>query len=199
MTRIRDIKKNNRGFSLIEVLVSTMIASIIILAIGGLLSIGTRIYASTNIETELQKESQIAMNQINDIMIKAVAYKYMTVSPDVDVLYVKTGREEDDGISIKYHCYAIILDKINQRLLFQKTTDNLLTPTWANGEDWATYIAATEAINPTPSLLSQYVESLTLTPNAGPTANKHTVIITINLKLKDKNYSTFTTVKLRNN
>lgn len=199
MTRTNKIKKDNYGFSLIEILVSMMITSIIILAIGGLLSIGTRIYTSTNIETELQKESQVAINQINDIMIKAVAYKYMTVSADVDVLYVKTNREEIDDGSVDYHCYAIILDKKNQRLLFKKITNNNLAPTWANGENWAQDVADDEAISSTPSLLSQYVESLTLTPNTGPTASKDTVMITINLKLRDKNYSTFTTVKLRNN
>lgn len=191
----RKLKRDHRGFSLVEVLVSMLVASVIVLAIGGIISIGTRVYRTTNEETELQKESQIAMNLIHDIMIKAIEYKYINVSSDVEVLLITTGREEGDGVAVTNNYYAISLDKVNHRLLFSKTTNNMIA---VLPEDWAIAAANDEVISLSPSLLAKYVETITVSPNEGRSSNKDTVQITLDLKISDKLFSTFTTIKLRN-
>ncbi|MEG1633683.1 MAG: type II secretion system protein [Oscillospiraceae bacterium] len=63
------MKDDNRGFSLVELIVSLAILSIIIVAVGGFLSAGSGAYRSVSANVSLQIESQLAMNQIKDYAV----------------------------------------------------------------------------------------------------------------------------------
>lgn len=53
-------KSENRGYSLIELVVTILISSVVMVAVVGFLSTGLRHYRNVNSETMLQMESQVA-------------------------------------------------------------------------------------------------------------------------------------------
>jgi prepilin-type N-terminal cleavage/methylation domain-containing protein len=62
-------QKNNRGFTLVELIVSVAILGVIAMAAAGFLVTGTRVYRSVNYSLRLQYESQLAMAQVEDYML----------------------------------------------------------------------------------------------------------------------------------
>ena len=65
-------KSDQRGFTLIELIVTIMIMSIVMVAAAGFIITAANSYRVANIELELQTEAQAAMNQLNDILIEAL-------------------------------------------------------------------------------------------------------------------------------
>lgn len=78
--------KNNKGFTLVELLVATAIIGIVITAITGFMVVGSRTFASTSSEVNLQYESQLAFNQLQDLIIDTslgVTYTYIDSSGSI--------------------------------------------------------------------------------------------------------------------
>lgn len=61
--------KNQKGFTLVELLVGMAILSIVAAAITSFIVSGSRSYAAANTEIVVQQEAQLAMNQISDVVI----------------------------------------------------------------------------------------------------------------------------------
>lgn len=61
--------RNQKGFTLVELLVGMAILSIVAAAITSFIVAGSRSYAAANTEIVVQQESQLAMNQISDVVI----------------------------------------------------------------------------------------------------------------------------------
>lgn len=60
---------DQRGFTLVELLIGIVILSLVVVAIGSFMVVGSRSYAAANTEIILQQEAQLAMNQISDVII----------------------------------------------------------------------------------------------------------------------------------
>ena len=60
---------NNKGFSLIELIITVAILTIITSAILGFIVTGTKSYGNVNEEVELQQEAQLSFNQLSDLII----------------------------------------------------------------------------------------------------------------------------------
>lgn len=65
------MKKNNKGFSLVELIVAFAIAAIAGLAVYGMMSVGGNIFRSSSREVGLQYEQQIVVNQIRDYILES--------------------------------------------------------------------------------------------------------------------------------
>ncbi len=92
---MKRFRKDHRGFSLIELLVAIAIGSIVIGAVGGILVLTSRSFASTSAEASMQSMSQIVMNHIQDMTIDAnqeITYSY---SPDGGANWVQI--KDDTG------------------------------------------------------------------------------------------------------
>ena len=63
------LRKNNRGFTLVELIVSTAILSIVAVAASAFMVAGTRTYSSLNYTVRLQYEAQIAMAQLQEYTV----------------------------------------------------------------------------------------------------------------------------------
>ena len=63
------MKIDDRGFTLVELIVSIALLGVIALAAAGFLVTGTRTYASVNYSVRLQYEGQLAMSQIQNYVI----------------------------------------------------------------------------------------------------------------------------------
>lgn len=82
-----DIRKNNRGFTLIELIVSTAILGIITLAACSFMVAGTRAYSSLNYTVRLQQESQLIMTQLEEYAVDCTS----GMAWDGSTLYIVDG------------------------------------------------------------------------------------------------------------
>lgn len=63
------MRKNQKGFTLVELIIAIAILAIVALAISGFIVVGSRSYTSANTDIMLQQEAQLALNQISDVII----------------------------------------------------------------------------------------------------------------------------------
>lgn len=61
--------KNHKGFTIVELLIGMTILSIVAVALTGFIVSSSKSYAASNTEIIVQQESQLAMNQISDVVI----------------------------------------------------------------------------------------------------------------------------------
>ena len=64
-----NVRKNNRGFTLVELLVSVVILGIIALSASAFMVAGTKTYSSLNYAVRLQYEAQLAMAQLQEYTV----------------------------------------------------------------------------------------------------------------------------------
>lgn len=79
------MRRKEKGFTLIEMIVAFAVLGVAVLGIGGLFVTSARSYAEVNAETELQYEAQLALNQMEDMLIDStlgVNYNYVTNEDD---------------------------------------------------------------------------------------------------------------------
>ena len=62
------LQQNNEGFSLVELIVTILISSVVMMAVVGLLTTGLNLYKNVNAETQLQTEGQAACGRINELV-----------------------------------------------------------------------------------------------------------------------------------
>ncbi len=77
MRRIKGLK-GNQGFTVIELMVATLIAAIITGAIGSFLVIHIKSFEATKDLVDIQYDSQIALNGLGEIIMESKGVTYMT-------------------------------------------------------------------------------------------------------------------------
>ncbi len=191
---MRDVMPDHRGLTLIEVIVSLLIASLVLLAVTGFLMVSTRTYRSNSMETSLQMEAQVALNQIDDLLMKANSYEWVNdiVIDGVTypVLGIKAAEETKDG-TMEYN-YAVIHDTVHKQLRFRKELKEVSESSFHQSLKRITE----EELKGPPSLLANYVSSLKVSPAAN---NKESLVtVSILLELDGKTFSSFSSISLRN-
>lgn len=63
------MKRDQRGFTIVELLIAVAILSIVVAAVCGFILVGSRSYAAGNSDISVQQEAQLALNQMSDVMI----------------------------------------------------------------------------------------------------------------------------------
>lgn len=63
------MRKNHKGFTLVELIIAVAIMSIVTLAVCGFIIVSSRSYTAANTDVMLQQEAQLALNQITDVII----------------------------------------------------------------------------------------------------------------------------------
>ncbi|MCM1121041.1 MAG: prepilin-type N-terminal cleavage/methylation domain-containing protein [Eubacterium sp.] len=63
------MRKDQKGFTLVELIIAAAILAIVTLAVCGFIVVGSRSYTSANTDIMLQQEAQLALNQISDVII----------------------------------------------------------------------------------------------------------------------------------
>lgn len=115
------MRKNNKGFSLVELIVTFAIISIIGLAVFGFMSVSNRQFRTVSTDVGLQYDQQVVVNQIRDYILEssdAIFY-----DNDDQALYVFKQTDEkvepdplnpaDPGIQYKYSVSKLRFDNPN--------------------------------------------------------------------------------------
>lgn len=130
------MKKDNSGFSLIELVAAIAILAVASIAIFQFLNTSAIHYQKENSEVELQYEAQVATNQITDFLIdanKGVKYSYdasTAILSDADIadLSAVTSKEitiYNDGIY-----YVLTWKKADKKLYYTDYIYDVDTDTW---------------------------------------------------------------------
>ena len=100
---IKKLKKNRKGFTLVELLVAFGILAVVMVMVGSIIKMGSGTYKGISDNLNLQAESQLAMSQIHEYVIDcnaAVAYDKNSYA-----LYLFNAHSEDD----KYDGYKLAM------------------------------------------------------------------------------------------
>ncbi len=90
-------KMNNKGFSIVEVLVSVALAGMIAILAGGLMISGSKSYQAEIAKSNLQNSIQFANAKISKALMEATTLK---MYEDSGVLYVLTGEWQEGDADI---------------------------------------------------------------------------------------------------
>jgi prepilin-type N-terminal cleavage/methylation domain-containing protein len=173
MKRLR--KHDNRGFTLVELVVVTAILAIVGGAVAGFLAISTRSYKSVSNEVDLQTEAQVAMNQFQTLLMNAEAG--VNFSEKTIEIYNTQSR------------YVITWDEDAQRLYYKEEARK-------KDEGSGAYTTEFQATEGAGSLFAEYVDDFSASVN---TVEK-TIVVNISLHFTkgERSYQASEDISLRN-
>lgn len=170
-------RRNNKGMSLLELVIAMAISAIVILMIVSFISAAFRVFRKTNDEVNLQMEAQTAINQLANILMEAKKVEKSTI----------VERYRIDNIDLAgYSDYAIVFDdSANELYLVEYNPASL--PSGITYENIP--------YSKTQNLLAEYVDEFRITPD---NAEGSIQSIYLKLTLGNETYSITKQVDLRN-
>ncbi len=115
-------KLNNRGFTLVEMLVALAISGIVLLMIGTLLFQGSRYFKTESIKAQLQNELQVMNGKLSQILMEA---KTLNIESNDDTTYVYTGYLDNAGNLLVETGTEKVITVYNGRLYVTNSIENL--------------------------------------------------------------------------
>lgn len=106
--------ENNKGFTLVELMISMAISAIIIGSLVIFMNVSSKSYKAASEEVSLQMEAQTILNQLENIIMESCNVKFSSNK-------LKIYQNETDYILITF-------DSVNQELLFEKVSSGSGTP-----------------------------------------------------------------------
>lgn len=188
------MRKNQKGFTLVELIIAIAILAIVTLAVCGFIVVGSRSYTSANTDIMLQQEAQLALNQISDVIIDttdSISYgngtelvlkdSEFSSEPDEKILVVvnKKGSNNDND------SYRFEWSKDSETIYFN-TSDTVIDDT--NPEP--VFDDANRAI------LAQHVKELHI--DISQFEENRVVMISMTFRNGNKEYTTSNNVTVRN-
>ena len=105
---MNEITNNNKGFSLIEMVVAVMITAIMMIGVATFMSASLTSYRTISVNSTLQEESQTANNFLGEILLEAVNIAYSDTGAS-DTYWLIKSMSNDEG-STKYAASAVNYD-----------------------------------------------------------------------------------------
>lgn len=109
------MRQNNKGFSLVELIVALAIFAIAGVAVFGFTVNSSRLYQRSNVDVKLQYEQQLAVNQIRDMVVESDRGIYYDETDKTLALY---GALKNEGGTEVYPVTVIHYEQVQQKLYF---------------------------------------------------------------------------------
>jgi prepilin-type N-terminal cleavage/methylation domain-containing protein len=186
--------RNNKGFSLVELIIAMAILSLVSLTVAGMMKTGTSTYNSAKSELDLQMESQILLAQINTMILEA---NYASYDSANNVLALYTMKQQRVALPTPSAAVAgtpeytttKTVDKLkiikfkssNNCLYLQDSSVDVTLPASGGSLDY-----------PDDELFSKYMDSFDVVVDGS------SVTVKIGMKAGKQKYKATATTKMRN-
>lgn len=97
----------NKGYSLVEVIITIAIMTIVLGCILKLVVSGTKMYAKTSVNVDVQTEAQLLESQLNNLIVDAECGVYAQTRGEGGASIVDTSGFTSDGY-IKVFNYSVV-------------------------------------------------------------------------------------------
>ena len=102
---------DNKGFSLVELIVTVLITAILMIAVVAFISSSRTMYQNVNTSATLQEEAITAERVFTEAFMEAKAYKLETLSSAADVIWIQAEESEiisgDTDTADSVYCFVI--------------------------------------------------------------------------------------------
>lgn len=187
------LKKWNQGFTLVEVVIAVGIASLALLSIGGFMAVSARSFSSTSAEVNLQHESQLAYNQLQDLV--------------VDAQLGVTQASTVGGTETVIDANVMMDDSADQKAIYIYNTSDVYKVFWNNPEDRLYYLEYDVTIDPsgnavlgaargTDALMAEYITDFDL--DLSLLESKRIVGVHMTFEKSNKSYDANYNITIRN-
>lgn len=109
------MRPNNKGFSLVELIVALAIFAIAGVAVFGFMVNSSNTYKRSNVELKLQYEQQLAVNQMRDMVVESDKGIYFDETNQTLALY---GAQKSDDVNTVYPVTVIKYEAADEELYF---------------------------------------------------------------------------------
>ncbi|MDD5901657.1 MAG: prepilin-type N-terminal cleavage/methylation domain-containing protein [Lachnospiraceae bacterium] len=179
--------RSNRGYSLIELIVTVLISSVVMLAVVGFLTTGLNHYRSVNSETLLQMESQMTELFLTELFQEATDFQTVPASD------YPAGKDVKSAVEVKRDGLTYMVALIGSELRFGEVTAGTM----------AEELAELAGKGKGETFLAQYVTSFSLASGgesfANALGNSYVgTMIDVTYQVDQKSYSSSSLITLRN-
>lgn len=115
------MKRNNKGFSLVELLIAMAVSSIVLTALVLLVAQSVKSYSKQTSLAQIQSDADVVLNQISKSILEADIV-YIDKSSDYVKLYTKTVDDTSDPTSPKHIKWGYYYDKNEKKLYYTDDT-----------------------------------------------------------------------------
>lgn len=182
----------NKGYSLVEVVITVAIMSIVLACVLQLMVVGSKMYTKTSISADVQTEAQLLESQLNNLIVDAECGVYAQVKAEGGTAVTDTsGFTADAYIKVfNYNvAYYIAWDEDSQKIFYlEKTvTDGVVADLTTDEQDVTNWYLMGEGV-------SNFV------PDTSHVTNEQR-LVTVRLEVtkRDEHYVTVQNICLRNN
>ncbi|PXV93319.1 prepilin-type N-terminal cleavage/methylation domain-containing protein [Lachnotalea glycerini] len=186
--------QNNKGLTLIELIVAIAIVGIVSVSIVSFMVMGANSYKKANSDINLQYEAQLTMNQLQDMVIDA----------DKGITYERKGETETENV-LDDSSGSIAKEDIKTKSIMIYNQNNAYKIEWNREEKKLYYykymlvesggvIALSQTAGP--ALMADYISGMQV--NLNRLSTDRVVRIDLDFTLGTKNYSTYSNITLRN-
>ncbi len=195
------IVKNNKGLTLLEMIISVAILSIVIVTITSFMVTGTKMFGASNNEIKLQQEAQMALSNVENRIIDT---KLGVRCDDDGNQVILTVFNEKTAADAKEY---IVWNKTDKNIYYASSAFDVTLSTFPTNEVLASNVEnfnvvmkdATlgTTVTPDPSVTVQ--PSVTAQPSGSATKQQPKVEITIEVKERGRTFTSQKVVTFRNN
>lgn len=195
--------ENNKGLTLLEMIISVAIMSIVIVTITSFMVTGTKMFGASHDEIQLQQEAQLALSNVENRIIDA---KMGIRCDDDGTQVILTVFNENDVTSTDAKEY-IVWNRNDKKIYYASSTSDVTLTTFPKDEVLASNVenfnvtlkdgTLGTTVTPDPSVTVQ--PSVTAQPTQSASKSNPKVEIAIEVQEKGRKHSSQKVVTFRNN
>ena len=199
--RNNSIKQNNKGFSLVELIVVVLITGILMLAVGLFMTTSRTAYMTVNTSATLQEEAMTVERVLSEYCMEAYDFG-LKKDADLDVaigdVFWIQARENDGTPGAKDPIYFFVRDKNKNVLKFGKGTEGMASAAGITPEGVAQIKSDCYGTNDKYSLVAEHIKSISINKTKALSDGTHLIVLEVGYSYMEKEYIDTITIVTRN-